>query len=582
MTLFAGIVARAPVASAIPVRLVQAWVTQLGTRDGDRLEIDAGDGFTVLSIDTGTYPGGGRRADDGSLSWLAGDPVLGERAGTDARARDFDRLHAAWAARDDSLLRTARGAFCGVHLDTKQRRLWLIADKLALRPIFYALLDEYVCFATSLRTLLACPAIPRDGDLEGLVQFATFGASLGERTRVEAVRCLLPARVIELHRGGQQVLEYWRWDRIEAAPADDDDICTVIRASFDRAVRARLDPSGNAVSFLSGGLDSRCIVACLRELGTRVHTIGFGPTGTADKVISQLAADVLGTQHFAYPDDVTTSWARLAAAHASWAAANGMSTAGPNARRVWTGEGGDRVLAPVNLTEEVIAAMRAGEPDRAIARYLALEAVGFPRRLIRHGYRERLAAFPHSGLRALLEQHADAEGGRRFHLYVLLDEARRSIRPHYEDFDRHRIELMMPYYDSDFVATVLRFPLDRFVRHRLYIRLLRFMPAAVTAVPWQSYPGSEPCPLPLPPGISTQWESWQTPEQQREIRRRALAKAASIIHAEAFPDWLVSRPVLRLAYALLRLGAQRYGHLFESALPFVSYPPRCELKRAAR
>jgi len=581
MTLIAGIMARAPVASAIPAPLAEPWAARLGERKDDQVVVDAGPGFSVFSVDTGTFPGGGRRAGGGSLSWLAGDPLLGEQAQTRHRACDLDRLHTAWVARDVSPLREARGAFCGVHLDAKQRRLWLIADKLALRPIYYAVLEDYVCFATSFRTLLACPAIACDGDLEGLVQTATFGAALGERTTVAAVRSLLPARILEIAPGGQRMLEYWRWDSIEAAGADDDTICTDIRASFDRAVRARLDPARDAVSLLSGGLDSRCIVACLRESGTRVHTIGFGPQGTADEVLARFAADALGSQHFAYSGDETAFWPRLAAAHAGWAAARGLPTPGADARQVWTGEGGDRVLAPVNLNEDVIAAMRAGEVDRAIAHYLSLERVGFPRRLFRRKYRDCLAVLPAESLRSLLTDVGDAEGGRRFHLYVLLDEARRNIRAHYEDFDRHRIELVMPFYDSDFVVTVLRYPIDHFVRHHLYNRLMQFMPAPASAIPWQSYPGSEPCPLPLPPGIGTQWKTWHTPAQQKAIHLETLAKAKAVIAARPFPGWLISRPVLRVAYVLLRLGKQGYGHLFESAAPFVSHPPRREQMRTA-
>ncbi len=582
MTLFAGIVARAPGAPAIPAPLIAPWAARFGRYVDDRVEVDAGAGFSVFSADTGHCPGGARCAGDGAISWLAGDPLLGERAYADARARDFERLHADSVARDDTSLRTVRGAFCAVHLDTRRRRLVLVADKLALRPIYYAVVEDYVCFATSQRLLLECPAIPRAGDLEGLAQIATFGAALGERTAFEAVRCLLPAQVVEFHSGVQEVREYWRWDRIETIDAADDAICTDIRASFDRAVRVRLDAAGDAVSLLSGGLDSRCIVACLRERGMRVHTIGFGPTGTADDVLARRVADAVGAQHFAYTGDVPEFWPRLASAHASWAASVGVKALQPGARQVWTGEGGDRVLAPVNLTEGIIAAMRAGEPDRAIADYLALENAGFPRRLIRRRYRDRLAALPGAGLRALLERQGGAEGGRRFHLYVLLDEARRNIRPHYEDFDRHRIELVMPFYDSDFVASVLRFPLDRFLRHRLYNRLMEFMPAAATTVPWQSYPGSEPCPLPLPSGICTQWQSWHTPAQQREVRRQRLATAAAVVEAQPFPGWLIDRFVLRTAHVLLRLGVQRYAHLFESALPFVSHPPRRDAMHALR
>lgn len=582
MTLFAGIVAYSRWAGAIPPSLVHPWVAQLEGREGERVELDAGAGYAVVSVDTGIYGGGARRVGEHALSWLAGDPLLGERGPADGRGRDFDRLHASWAAGDLGLLRSTRGAFCGVHLDTRERRLWLVADKLGLRPLYYAMSDGYACFATSMRLLLACPVIPRDGDPEGLAQVVTFGAALGERTALDAVRCLTPATIVDLRPERCEGRNYWRWDRIRAANAADDEICTVIRASFDRAVRARVESPREAVALLSGGLDSRCVVACLRETGVQVHSIGFGPRGTADEVLARQVADALSTRHFAYCGEVPEFWSRLVAAHGAWTEQAGVTLAAPVARQVWTGEGGDRVLAPVNLTEDVIAAMRVGDPDRAIAVYLALERTGFPGRLIRRRFRRHVVAMPAAALRGLIARYGAAEEGRRFHLFILLDEARRNIRPHFEDFDRHRIELVMPFYDSDFVATVLGYPVDRFIRHRLYNRLMTFMPPAATSVPWQSYPGSEPCPLPLPPGVRTQWETWHTPGQLRALRRATRANAAAVLRADPFPGWLINRGVLRVARLLSRFGVRRYDHLFGSALPFVTYPPRRDALRSPR
>ncbi len=304
MTLFAGIVARGPEAGAIPESVIASLALRLSRRAADHVQVDTGAGYALATVDTRAPGDGARRIGGGAISLLAGDPLLGAQGSADTRARDFDRLHEAWTRSDAAVLATARGAFCGVHLDTRQRRLWLVPDKLALRPIYYAMLDEYVAFASSLRALLECPLVPREGDLQGLVQFAAFGAALGERTRLAAVRHVLPARIVEVRPDALGVHEYWRWDGIESVDADDGEICRAIRAGFDEAVGARLGANRRAVSLLSGGLDSRCVAACLRERGATVDTIGFGPPGTADDVLAREVASAIGARHFAYTGEV--------------------------------------------------------------------------------------------------------------------------------------------------------------------------------------------------------------------------------------------------------------------------------------
>lgn len=574
MTIFAGIVARGTEPGAIPAQAIDSLRRSLSRQPGSATLLWNGATHAFVSLDCGVFDGGAARTDEsGVISLFGGDPLIDCGSLEPSRARALDELHRDWSAGNSHSLLRARGSFCGVHYDPGRRRLWLVTDKLGLRPIYYALLDDFVIFATSMRVLESNPLVPQRGDLQGLAETACFGYPLGPRSMLDSVCALEAGQIVEVTPRASRSIEYWRWDEVPPCNATEDEICAEIQRVFTSAVRLRLGAQQRAVSLLSAGLDSRCIAACLRSQGAEVHTIGFGPEGSADQVIARQVSAALGTTHFDMPHGVADFWPRQAGAHATWMASPGKEWPVAIARALWTGEGGDRVLAPVNLNEDVIAAMRAGDPDGAIAAYMLAEHTGLPRRLFRRRVREAIRRLPSIGLRAELDRHRNQDVARRFHLYVLVNEARRNIKQHFEDLDLSRVELIMPFYDAELVRIVLRHPIDLFVRHRLYHRWLAYLPATLSAVPWQAYPGSEPCPLPLPPDARTQWDSWYSEQEDKEIWRAQLALADDIVHSKEFPHWLLRRPVLHVARQLLRLGFRRFGYLFEVARPFVLHPP---------
>lgn len=574
MTIFAGIVSRGPEPGAIPAQAIDSLRRNLSRQPGSEPLLWTGAAHAFVSLDFGVFDGGAARTDEsGVISLYGGDPLIDRGSFEPSRVRDLDELHRAWTAGDTQPLVQARGSFCGAHYDPDSRKLWLVSDKLGLRPIYYAILNDYTIFATSMRVLESNPLVPRHGDLQGLAETASFGYPLGPRSVLDSVCALEAGQIVQVMPQASRSIEYWRWDEVPTCDATEDQICAEIQQVFTSAVRLRLGSRQRAVSLLSAGLDSRCIAACLRSQGADVHTIGFGPEGSADQVIARQVSAALGTTHSDMPHGVADFWPRQASAHASWMARSGRAWPDTIARALWTGEGGDRVLAPVNLNEDIIAAMRAGDPDGAIAAYMLAEHIGLPRRLFRRRVREAIRRLPPNGLRAELDRHRNQDAARRFHLYVLVNEARRNIKQHFEDLDLSRVELIMPFYDAELIRMVLHHPIDLFVRHRLYHRWLAYLPATLSAVPWQAYPGSEPCPLPLPPDVRTQWDGWYPDEQNREIWRAQLALADKIVRSTEFPHWLLRRSVLRVARHLLRLGFRSFGYLFEVAAPFVSYPP---------
>src|SRR5688500_20333163 len=63
----------------------------------------------------------------------------------------------------------------------------------------------------------------------------------------------------------------------------------------------RLANDRRSVAFLSGGLDSRCMVAELVARGVELHTFNFANDGTKDQVLGDTFAGIAGTRHTRIP-----------------------------------------------------------------------------------------------------------------------------------------------------------------------------------------------------------------------------------------------------------------------------------------
>lgn len=576
MTLFAGALSLDP-ARRLPERYAQVLATQLSRHAGDRPVLQVGAGHALAQLDLGLLGGDGLRADaEGRVTLLAGEPLLARPVPVATRSADLLALHDGLAQGDDGALRASCGSFALAQVDTQRRRLQLVADKLALRPLHYAVDDQIALFASSLRMLLAlAPHLAARPDLVVQAQIAGLGHPLGPGTPYAGARSVEGGQCVTLDLGGVRVRQYHDWDTIgPAVAAADGDTAGVHRAAC-AAVRRRLGDERRVVAHLSGGLDSRCVVALLRAAGAEVHTINYAPSGSADVVLGRDAAARLGTQHFEAAGGPSDFWARMISSHADWRRSLGPLPVPARPGRIWTGFAGESVMAPTGLSAEMLQALREGRPDAAIGAHFARLGAGLSARLFRRRLRASIVAGLHSSTRDELARRGGADPAQRLRLHVLLNEVRGNLAAHHEDLDLRRIELTLPFCDAELVAATLAQPIDALLGHRFYYRWLQDLPAAVSATAWQAYPWSEPCPIPLPPDLRTQWDGgWLGRDGARAEREQALAQITADLADPAFPDQVLDRHMLALARQLTRAGTSRYLHLFRAARVFVRYAAR--------
>jgi hypothetical protein len=300
-----------------------------------------------------------------------------------------------------------------------------------------------------------------------------------------------------------------------------------------------------------------------------VHTLNYAPAGSQDLALGKLAADKLGTRHFEFPKGPLDPLDRTLAAYTSWLSKTAMGREVEHPRLIWSGDGGSVGLGHVYLTEEIVTLMRQGRTADAVETYYG---VGLPKWLFLRGERKRVRDFPHAGILEELGKLKSFDEGRRFHLFLMVNDQRRHLAPIYENLDLVRFEPVVPFFDAEFLHVILSSRVDGFLRHRFYTRWLEEFPPDTRATPWQSYPGHEPCPIPVPEGLRAQWDdSWHGREESQELLRQYLAIGKTILRDPRFPQRLLDKKVLMLAVWLTRLGLSDYTYLFKAAHVFTRY-----------
>lgn len=581
MTLFAGIVRLD--GHQLSTAAAEHLVTLISRTPTDKVEQFSGEAYFLAKVDIGVLGSPGVYQDaTGSVSLLAGEPLLKEAGSAQAsRWQDLQSLHAYWRTADMTLLPECNGTFCAAFFDPGAVRLWLIADKLGVRPIYYTEQDGVVYFATALRILEELAVLRKRMDVRGVTEIAAFGYPLGERTPYTNITTIYPGEVVEFSpHDGMRRFTYWRWDRLPPTTESPDTLPKALYQRFQNAVVRRLNNQKTVVSFLSGGLDSRCIVAILRDLGVIVHSLNFAPVGSEDFEFGHRIANKLGTLHFEHPLGLavdTSAFYKEQTTHQFWLDSLQEGRTRPERPYViWSGDGGSVGLGHVYLTENMIEIARRGNPHRTAAAFLQHNPRGVPKKLFHPKLTQRITTFPPQGIVEELNRLESVDAGRALHLFLMGNDQRRHLAQYFEKIDLQRLELVFPFFDGDFLELILTSPIDPFLLHRFYNDWLKQFPPAVLEIPWQTYPGHVPCSLPKPDNLSYQWRDFYTKAEQKRILDDSIAQADTILSMRSFPTALLSRHYLRAARWATRLGFGNYGYIINTAELFCSYWQRCE------
>ena len=565
MSLLAGIVSRRPGRAPDPAACGQL-LRALSRAPGPPPHVHR-DGRALLAhLDAGAFGAPGVHRDaDGAVTMVAGEPLL---PGTADRGEDARALHAALRTGAAAPLRASRGVFAAVQLDPAAGVLRIASDRLGVRPVYLWIGDEWIVFASQLRVLEAISLVPRVMDPRGAVEAAAIGIPLGRRTVYADVERIAGGTLIEAGDASVRRTAYWRWDTLPPRAEAGDALVAEVDARFRDAVALRQRTDRGARAFLSGGMDSRAIVACLSDGGAAVHTFNFSLPGMQDTVFAEGFARAAGTLHRHHLLRMAMGGAKFADTLARAWAESPLRETHPVERPAlaWSGDGGSVGIGHVYLTPEVVRRMRAGDGPGAVDAFLAAVAAGITPRILHPAAADALRAIPRLGVLEELAGLRCADPARAFHLFLMRNDQRRHLDAHFEHLDLHGVELQLPFFDGALLELVLATPVDAFMGHDLYTRWFHRLPACVRAVPWQTYPGHVPCPLPVPPSLGWQWDRRAFRGLRALRRARMVRAAAAMLASPGFPAPLLRRAPLALAAAVYATGVRDYAYVLRPAL----------------
>jgi asparagine synthase (glutamine-hydrolysing) len=558
MSIFTGIFSRhsdiQPPSNII--RALRASVSR-SKDDADKLSEFSDDRLFMVKADIGAYGEPGVLSTEDQQGFVAGSPIIrspqNDRFLT--RSEELKIIAKDLSASRFDAMRACRGQYCAVVYDTRDNSLRLVVDKLAVRPIYYWISDDFVVFSTAMRIIEGLEFCKKSISINGVAEYAAFGYSLSDRTPYENVISLHAGEIVSFSGGEVNRRRYWRWDELPA-PADDyPDVETRVYQTFREAVRVRLRNDKTTTAFLSGGLDSRSIAAMLRALNANVLTVSYGSAGSQDAVFAGLAAERLGTTHTEIErTPLAEGDAFSKATLLQWIKSPAYENAGvERPRLIWSGDGGSVGLGHVYVTENMVRLMRAGDITAAMESYLAHNRVGVHTRLLKPAIAVSMQEAIRRGVEEELNALHPEDRGRAIHLFLMLNDQRRHLSAHFENIDLGRVDFHEPFFDTDFLAAILREPIDRFLRHHFYIDWLKKFPPGVLEVTWQAYPGHIPCPISAPAGLSYQW-SEKSAADRHWARSHAIAQAQAAVKNSLFSNSYVRKPYLYGFRLLLRAG----------------------------
>lgn len=201
------------------------------------------------------------------------------------------------------------GMFAFALWDRHQRELWLVRDRIGIKPLYYGRVRSTVVFASEMKAVCALDGFRPILDPQMLPLFLRYGYIPSPFSAFQGMHVLPPGSLLRLCGGSRDAdavpQRYWSFfgegmgagrEHFTGEAEFDDRVEDALR----EAVRLRMVADVPVGAFLSGGIDSSLTVALMQQVSrrpVRTFTVGFHEAGYDEAPHAAAVARYLGTEH---------------------------------------------------------------------------------------------------------------------------------------------------------------------------------------------------------------------------------------------------------------------------------------------
>jgi asparagine synthase (glutamine-hydrolysing) len=199
----------------------------------------------------------------------------------------------------EGLIARLRGMFAIGLWDHAAGRLFLVRDRLGVKPLVYTIAGGRLAFASTVRALAAA-GLAREIDPCAVVEFLEYGYVTDDRTIFQGIHKVQAGEWLEWSNGRLTTRRYWTVPQPHAgrSPSFAEAVEETERL-FLEAVRQRLDADVPVGALLSGGIDSSLVCWAVAQAGADITAFTVGTPGDPSDETSDAVATAraIGLRH---------------------------------------------------------------------------------------------------------------------------------------------------------------------------------------------------------------------------------------------------------------------------------------------
>lgn len=188
--------------------------------------------------------------------------------------------------------------------DNNKQQLLLSRDRIGEKPLHYAIFKNTLIFGSEIKSILAY-GVPKIPNYELLEIYLSLGYIPAPFTFYKNIHKLKAGNCLIIQGNDIKEKKYWDLPEIDESNmiSNKKEVYGNFENLFTDSVRIRMRSDVPYGAFLSGGLDSSCIVALMSEISSfpiETFTIGFKEKLYDERYLANLVAKKFHTNHHEY------------------------------------------------------------------------------------------------------------------------------------------------------------------------------------------------------------------------------------------------------------------------------------------